>query len=232
MTRVRRIGRTRGIVLFWAAAALLAALEAVLTATWLVGSTSPRVYSGVDDIPARKVGMVLGVSPTSNGRTNPVFAGRLQAGADLYHAGKVQLLVVSGADYSESTFYNEIPAMTQGLVDRGVPEDAIIGDGKGLRTLDSVLRMRDVFGYDDFITISQRDHCERALYLADHHGISTIGFEAEIPPPGLYMDEWVTSAVRSPLACVKAVLDIAIGRRAKYPTERYVQQKGQGEGKR
>lgn len=220
MTRVRRISRTRRIVLFWMAAVLLAAPEAVLTATWLVGSTSPRVYSSVDDIPARKVGMVLGCPPFSNGRPSPVFAGRLQAGADLYHAGKVQLLVVSGADYSKRTFYNEIPAMKQGLVERGVPEDAIIGDGKGLRTLDSVLRMRDVFGYDDFITISQRSHCERALYLADHHGISTIGFEAGIQPPELYMDEWLGSAIRSRLACVKAVLDIAIGRRAKYPTER------------
>ena len=128
------------------------------------------------------------------------------------------MLVVSGADYSER-FYNEIPAMTRGLVALGVPKEAIIGDGKGLRTLDSVLRMRDVFGYDDFITISQRDHCERALYLADHHGISTIGFEAGILP-GIYPNEWLGSAIRAPLANVKAILDIAIGRRAKYPTER------------
>jgi len=220
MTRVRRISRARKVVLFWAAAALLAALEAVLTANWLIGKTSARIYSSVDDIPAREVGMILGCLPFSNGRPNPVFAGRLQAGADLYHAGKVQLLVVSGADYSKSSLYNEIPAMKQGLVDRGVPEDAIIGDGKGLRTLDSVLRMRDVFGYDDFVTISQRDHCERALYLADHHGISTIGFEAGIQPPGLYLDEWLSSTIHAKLACVRAILDIAIGRRAKYPTER------------
>ncbi len=213
------LGRTRRIVLFWTAAALIAALEAVLTATWLVGSTSPRVYSRVDDIPARKVGMVLGCPEYSGGRPSPVLAGRLQSAADLYHAGKVQLLVVSGADYSESTFYNEIPAMKQGLVDRGVPEDAIIGDGKGLRTLDSVLRMRDVFGYDDFIMISQRDHCERALYLADHHGIATIGYEAGISS-GLYLNEWLVSMIRAPLSNVKAILDIAIDRRAKYPAER------------
>ena len=213
-----RISRTRRIVLFWTAAALIAALEAVLTAGWLVGKTSPHVYSSLNDIPARKVGMVLGSPEYSNGRPNPVLAGRLQAAAELYHAGKVQTLVVSGADYSER-FYNEIPAMTRGLVELGVPEDAIIGDGKGLRTLDSVLRMRDVFGYDDFITISQRDHCERALYLADHHGISTIGFETGISS-GLYLNEWLGSAIRVPLSNVKAILDVAIDRRAKYPTER------------
>ena len=218
MSHVRRISRIRWVVLFWAAAALIAASEAILTAEWLVGRTSMRIYSSVNDIPARKVGMVLGNSEYLNGRLNPVLAGRLQAAADLYHAGKVQILVVSGASHPER-FYDEIPAMTRGLVELGVPEDAIVGDGKGLRTLDSVLRMRDVFGYDDFITISQRSHCERALYLADHHGIATIGFEAGIPSE-LYWNEWLGSAIRVPLSNVKAVLDIATGCRAKYPTER------------
>ena len=213
-----RISRTRRIVLFWTAAALIAALEAVLTAGWLVGKTSARIYSSVNDIPARKVGMVLGCPEYSDGRPNPVLAGRLQAAAELYHAGKVQILVVSGADYPRR-FYNEISAMTRGLVARGVPEDVIVGDNKGLRTLDSVLRMRDVFGYDDFITISQRSHIERAIYLADHHDISTIGFEAGIPS-GLYWDEWLYSTLRAPLSNVKAILDIAIGRQAKYPIER------------
>jgi SanA protein len=212
-----RISRTRRIVLFWTAAALIAALETVLTAGWLVGKTSARIYSSVNDIPARKVGMVLGCPEYSNGRPNPIIAGRLQAAAELYHAGKVKTLIVSGADYPER-FYNEISAMTKGLVALGVPDEVIIGDGKGLRTLDSILRMRDVFGYDDFITISQRDHCERALYLADHHGISTFGFEAGIPS-GLYLDEWLRSAIRVPLSNVKAILDIAIDRRAKYPIE-------------
>ncbi|MBQ7731895.1 MAG: YdcF family protein [Lentisphaeria bacterium] len=218
MNRVRRISRIRRVILFWAAAALIAALEAVLTANWLVGKTSARIYSSVNDIPPCEVGMVLGTSEYSNGRPSPVLAGRLQAAADLYHAGKVKMLVVSGANRPEE-FYDEIAAMTQALIALGVPEDAIIGDSKGLRTLDSILRMRDVFGCDGFITISQRGHLERALYLADHHGVSTIGFEAGIPS-GLYPDEWLGSAIRVPLSNVKAILDIAIGRRAKYPAER------------
>ena len=215
MSRTSRTGR---IVLFWAAAALIAALEAVLTATWLVGGVSRRIYSSVDDVPARQVGMVLGAPKYSCGRPSPALAGRIRAAADLYHAGKVKTLVVSGATYPER-FYDEISAMTQDLIALGVPEDAIVGDAKGLRTLDSVLRMRDVFGYDDFITISQRDHCERALYLADHHNISTIGFEAGIQS-GLFPNEQLFSALREPLARVKAVLDIAVNRSAKYPNER------------
>ena len=213
-----RIGRTRRILLFWGAAAVIAALEAPLTASWLVGKTSPRVYSSLDTVPSREIGMVLGAPKYSAGRPNQVLAGRLQAAAALYHAGKIRKLVVSGASRPEK-FHDETAEMTADLIALGVPEDAIIRDGKGFRTLDSILRMRDVFGYDGFITISQRDHCERALYLADHHGISTIGFEAGILP-GIYPDEWLGSTIRAPLSCVKAVLDIAVGRTAKYPTER------------
>lgn len=212
------MSRTRKIVLFWMAAVLIAAMEAVLAASWLVGRTSPRVCSSVNDIPAREVGMVLGSPVYSGGRLNPHLIGRIRAAAELYHAGKVKLLVVSGATRPEE-FYDEIAAMTQWLMELGVPADAIVGDGKGFRTLDSVLRMRDVFGYDDFITISQRDHCERALYLADHHGISTIGFEAGLGGE-MYPHERLFNALYGPLSCVKAVVDIAIGRRAKYPTER------------
>ena len=211
------MSRSRRILLFWAAAALTAVLEAVFTAAWLIDGVSPRVYSSVEEIPARRVGMVLGSPEYSNGRPNPVLLGRIQAAAELYHAGKVQTLVVSGATRPEK-FYDEIAAMTQGLTELGVPADAIVGDSKGVRTLDSVLRMHDVFGYDDFITVSQRGHCKRALYLADHHHISTIGFEAGIPD-GQYPDERLFSAIREPLARVKAVLDIAVNRRAKYPTE-------------
>ena len=211
------MSRTRKIVLFWMAAALFAAIGAVLTASWLVGGTSSRVYSSVDEIPAREVGVVLGTPKYSDGRPSPYLTGRIRAAAELYHAGKVKILVVSGATFP-GKFYDEIAAMTQWLIELGVPADAIVSDGKGLRTLDSILRMRDVFGYDDFITISQRDHCERALYLADHHGISTIGFEAGLGE--MHPNEKLFNALYGPLSCVKAVMDIAINRKAKYPTER------------
>ena len=212
------MSRTGRIVLFWIAAALIAALESTLTASRLVGGTSSRIYSSPDAVPARKVGMVLGAPKYTCGRPSPVLAGRIRAAAALYHAGQVRTLVVSGASRPDE-FYDEIAEMTRDLVALGVPEDAIIQDAKGLRTLDSVLRMRGVFGYDDFITISQRDHCERALYLAERHGISTIGFEAGILP-GTYLSERLFNAIYGPLACVKAVADIALDRPAKYPTER------------
>ncbi|MDD6336802.1 MAG: ElyC/SanA/YdcF family protein [Lentisphaeria bacterium] len=210
--------RSRIIFIFWAAVALIAALEAVLTAAWLVRASASELYASVQDIPAREVGMVLGAPEFSNGRPSPYLPGRIKAAAELYHAGKVRKLVVSGAARPDE-FYDEIASMTRMLVELGVPEDAIVGDGKGLRTLDSLLRMRDVFGYDDFITVSQRDHCERALFLADRYGVRTIAFAAGLPP-GATPDQLLFSMIREPLARVKAVLDVAVHRSAKYPVQR------------
>lgn len=210
--------RSRIIFIFWAAVALIAALEAVLTAAWLVRASASELYASVQDITAREVGMVLGAPEFSNGRPSPYLPGRIKAAAELYHAGKVRKLVVSGAARPDE-FYDEIASMTRMLVELGVPEDAIVGDGKGLRTLDSLLRMRDVFGYDDFITVSQRDHCERALFLADRYGVRTIAFAAGLPP-GATPDQLLFSMIREPLARVKAVLDVAVHRSAKYPVQR------------
>jgi SanA protein len=210
--------RSRIIFIFWAAVALIAALEAVLTAAWLVRASASELYASVQDIPAREVGMVLGAPEFSNGRPSPYLPGRIKAAAELYHAGKVRKLVVSGAARPDE-FYDEIASMTRMLVELGVPEDDIVGDGKGLRTLDSLLRMRDVFGYDDFITVSQRDHCERALFLADRYGVRTIAFAAGLPP-GATPDQLLFSMIREPLARVKAVLDVAVHRSAKYPVQR------------
>ena len=210
--------RSRSILIFWAAVALIAALEAVMTAAWLVHASASDLYTSVRDIPAREVGMVLGSPEFTYGRPSPYLPGRIRAAAELYHAGKVRKLVVSGAT-RPGEFYDEIASMTRMLVELGVPEDAIVGDGKGLRTLDSLLRMRDVFGYDDFITVSQRDHCERALFLADRYGVRTIAYAAELPP-GATPDQKLFSMIREPLARVKAVLDVAIHRSAKYPVQR------------
>lgn len=210
--------RSRSILIFWAAVALIAALEAVLTAAWLVRASASELYTSVRDIPAREIGMVLGAPEFSQGRPSPYLQGRIRAAAELYHAGKVRKLVVSGATRPEK-FYDEIASMTRMLVELGVPEDAIVGDGKGLRTLDSLLRMRDVFGYDDFITVSQCDHCERALFLADRYGVRTIAYAAGLPP-GATLEQQLFSMIREPLARVKAVLDVAVHRSAKYPVQR------------
>lgn len=69
--------------------------------------------------------------------------------------------------------------MKTALLNRGIPEEAISMDFAGYRTLDSVVRAKEIFSLSgDFMIISQPYHVERALYLADNRGIEAIGYGA------------------------------------------------------
>ena len=123
-----------------------------------------RLYDSVLEIPARKVGLVLGTSPTTQGQLNAYYEARLNAAAALYRAGKMRDLTLSGDN--STTFYDEPTRMKSGLVARGVPAGHLFLDYAGFRTPDSVVRTRDVFGLTEVTVISQRFHNERAVFLA------------------------------------------------------------------
>jgi len=159
-----------------------------------------RLSGSVESIPVREVGLVLGTGEVlPNGRVNRYFRYRIEAAAKLYHAGKIKRFILSGDHASES--YNEPADMRRALIAAGVPESAITLDGKGFRTLDSMVRARDVFGVEQFTVISQRFHVQRALYMAKHLGIDAIGFAAEDVPFSFYV------RARELFACVRAVID-------------------------
>lgn len=143
-----------------------------------------RLYDNVDSISHRKVGLILGTSPIStwNGRRNYYFDHRIKAGAELYKAGKVDWLVVSGGDYRNTeNGYDEPVAMRDSLIRQGVDSARIVLDYDGTRTLNSIAKMRDVYCQDSIVIISQEYHNERALYQAKHLGIDAIGFNAKTP---------------------------------------------------
>lgn len=170
-----------------------------------------RLYDNVDSMPHRKVGLILGTSPIStwNGRRNYYFDHRIKAGADLYNVGKVDWLVVSGGDYRNSeNGYDEPVAMRDSLMKQGVDSARIILDYDGTRTLNSIAKMRDVYGQDSIIIISQKYHNERALYQAKHLGIDAIGYNAKTPGR---RTSWWRNRGREVLARVKLFIDIARG---------------------
>ena len=167
-----------------------------------------RLYNKVEDVPHRKVGLVLGTSPIStwNGRKNYYFDHRIKAAAELYNAGKVDWLVVSGGDYRSTEYgYDEPVAMRDSLMKQGVDSARIILDYDGTRTLNSIAKMRDVYRQDSIIIISQKYHNERALYQAKHLGIDAIGFNAKTPDK---QASWWRNRGREVLARVKLFIDI------------------------
>lgn len=148
-------------------------------ANWSIGKYSNDYVSKyLEEVPNEKVGLLLGTSKTlSNGAPNAYFFNRIDAAAELYHSGKIQNIIVSGDNSRKA--YNEPKEMKNELIKAGIPADKIFEDFAGFRTLDSVLRAKEIFGQNSYIIISQKFHNERAVYLARKNGIKAFGYNAK-----------------------------------------------------
>lgn len=166
-------------------------------------AAAEKTYSTLSNIPTKKAALLLGCRKTlSNGSQNLFFQHRIAAAAKLYHACKVKYIIASGDNSHHS--YNEPLEMKQSLIASGVPAEAIYCDYAGFRTLDSVIRAREIFGQDDLIIISQKFHNERAIFIACQKGIKAIGFNAK----DVNISFGYYTTLREYLACSKALLDV------------------------
>ena len=128
--------------------------------------TDHKTFNTIDDVPSRRIGLVLGTSKyLKNGEINPYFQNRINAAAALYHAGKIERLVLSG-DHG-SKYYNEPEDMKNALLLKGVSPKHIYLDYAGFRTLDSIVRMNAVFNQKIFTVISQEFHNKRAIFIGE-----------------------------------------------------------------
>lgn len=144
------------------------------SASW---AASGKLYDDVDKLPAAKVGLVFGTTDRFKGRENKYFRYRIDAAVEVWNSGKVETLIVSGDNRSE--YYNEPQKMKDALMEAGVPGDRIVCDYAGLRTLDSVVRAKKIFGAKKILVISQQFQNERAIYLAQAHGMDAYGYNAQ-----------------------------------------------------
>lgn len=142
-----------------------------------VWASRGRLFSETKNLPPAKVGLVFGTSDRYKGRENRYFRYRIDAAVKVWNAGKVDTLIVSGDNRSK--YYNEPEKMKSALIEEGVPKDRIVCDYAGLRTFDSVVRAKEIFGADTVLVISQRFQNERAIYLAQANGMKAYGFNAE-----------------------------------------------------
>lgn len=168
-----------------------------------------RIFSKVEDIPYNKVALLLGTNPLNHfGQPNSYFTLRIQTAVDLYNAGKIDFIIASGDNHTKK--YDEPTAMRDSLITHDIPEDRIILDYAGFRTLDSVVRAKEVFGCDSITIISQADHTARALYLAEKNGIEAVAMGAPLRA-GLRVR--IRLALREWLARDKMMLDIWFGKK-------------------
>lgn len=179
-------------------------------------SAEGKVFSDIKSVPHRKVALLLGTSPLNRlGRPNTYFTNRILTAAELYRSGKIDYIIASGDNHTRK--YDETTAMRDSLIARGVPSDRIITDFAGFRTLDSVVRAKEVFGCDSLTIISQADHDARALYIAKANGIDAVAVEAPILAGRLVR---IRLAIREWLARDKMMLDLLFGRKPHFLGEK------------
>lgn len=164
----------------------LLCLALMLICDWLVTDNAEgKAFSEIGSIKFNKVGLLLGTTPQARLTkvTNYFFIYRIDAAEQLYKTGKIEKILISG-DEDSMDGINEPECMRDSLVARGVPSSDIILDGKGYRTINSVVNANKVFGLKSFTIISQKFHNERAIYQAEHLGLdleNVQAFNAEMP---------------------------------------------------
>ncbi|QHM71693.1 outer membrane permeability protein SanA [Mixta intestinalis] len=185
---------------------LLMILAALGLDRWIAWKTAPWIYDDLTSLPHRQVGVVLGTAKYyRTGVPNQYYYYRIQGALNAYNSGKVNYLLLSGDNAQHS--YNEPMTMRRDLIAAGVNPADIVLDYAGFRTLDSIVRTRKVFDTNDFIIITQRFHCERALYIALHMGIQAQCYA--VPSP----KNMLTVRAREVAARLGALADLYIMKR-------------------
>ena len=135
-----------------------------------------RLYT-LEDAPAKKVAIVFGAGLWRDGSPTPVLRDRVATAADLYFAGVVEKILMSGDN--SNVYYNEPGAMRSYALNLGVPEDAIVMDFAGRRTYDTCYRARHIFNVEEAILVTQKFHLPRAIYTCKKLGIPSVGVIAD-----------------------------------------------------
>jgi SanA protein len=174
---------------------------------WLTASYRAGIYDSADAVPARRVAIVFGAGVRGE-HPSPALASRIEAAADLYHAGKVRKLLMTG----DNRFidYSEPGAMRAYAIQLGVPTRDIVLDYAGRRTYDSCYRARAIFGVEEAVLVSQGFHLARSLYLCEHLGVTAVGLIADRRSwPVVLRLQW---EVRETFASAAAWWDINVAR--------------------
>lgn len=193
-------GKIRKWIFIVSACLLLAVVGCNL---WVVRSTQSRVFFDISQIPYNKVALVLGTSSRLvGGSPNPFFVNRMSRAAEIFQLKKVEHFILSGDNSTK--YYNEPETMRGALMSLGVPDSVITLDLSGLRTFDSIVRSKEIFGQDSLTIITQPFHAYRALFISDcmnMHAVAVVATDIESEKGSLvYFREY--------FARTKAVMDV------------------------
>lgn len=162
----------------WTAVLALMMLISITAANILISSYDKYTFNSVSELKPVHCAILLGTSKwLRGGRRNLYYHYRILAAAELYNSGKCKKIIVSGDNGTMQ--YNEPMTMKRDLVKMGVKWDDVICDYAGFRTLDSIIRFKEIFGQKEGIVVSQKFHNTRAVYIGRAYGIELSGLNAQ-----------------------------------------------------
>ncbi len=209
MKRTRGIGRWIKRMLWVLVISLL--LVVLISNRLVIRKAEGSIYHSTEEIPYQRVGLLLGTAKyLVDGRVNLYYRYRIDAAVQLFDSGKIDYIIVSGDNSTPG--YDEPTTMKRDLVERGIPSERIYLDYAGFRTLDSMVRSREIFGQQEITVISQRFHVERAIYIAHRKGIEAVGFCAG----DVSGYSGLRNSLRERLARVKMILDLLFGKQPRF----------------
>lgn len=161
-----------------------------------------------DDVPAMPVALVFGARVYEDGTPSQFLRARLDLAAELYAAGSVEVLLVTGDGRPDH--HDEPAAMSRYLVEHGVPETAIVQDPAGFDTYDSCVRADEVYGVRELTVVTQSFHLARAVTTCRSVGIEAVGVGDTTVKSR--RTTWAKTTVRDQLAAMKTVVDLVTDR--------------------
>lgn len=179
-------------------------LTGLMRASMLLYAT-PKTYLP-EDIPAAPVALVLGAGLNRDGTAGIVLQDRVEKAAELYFAGKVEKLLMSGDN--STAYYDEPGAMREHALSLGVPDEDIILDFAGRRTYDSCYRAKAIFEVEELIVVTQAFHLPRALFLCNAFDIKASGVPAD--DANYRLSSYTYWWVREIFASINAYWDVLI----------------------
>lgn len=154
------------------------ALTVLFINIYMMGKYKEKIFKQEDMVDKKfDCILVLGAMVWNDGRPSHMLEDRLNQAIELYNAGYSDRILMSG-DHGRKE-YDEVNAMKQYAIDKGVKGEHIFMDHAGFSTYESMYRARDVFQVKSAIIVTQGYHLYRGLYIANELGLDAYGVPSD-----------------------------------------------------
>ena len=169
------------IIAIIAAAIIACGIGVLAISEYIKLSQMGRMYENAADLPESThvdCIVVLGAGLKADGTPNHMLEDRIKVGVEVLNLTGADYILMSGDRTDE--YYDEPASMKKYAESVGVDPSKILVDNEGFSTYESITQVKDKFGFDNVVIITQRYHLYRALYIAERNDIDAIGVSANL----------------------------------------------------